>query len=117
MVCQDVLILGRITCMIDTLNGNVIGIACSKLYVLFKTLRLVQNFTSCSKLYVLYPRQNLSSHRLRTNVNENNKFSSLSNSCHVSMIFTLVDMLFACSKMSAGHFASLKDRSTFERIG
>lgn len=40
--------------MIDTLDGNVIGIA-------------------CSKHYVLYPRQNLSLDRLRINVNENNK--------------------------------------------
>jgi len=40
--------------MIDTLDGNVIGIA-------------------CSKHYVLYPRQNLSLDRLRINVKENNK--------------------------------------------
>ncbi len=93
--------------MIDTLDGNVIGIA-------------------CSKHYVLYPRQNLSLDRLRIDVNENNKvFIALkllkrwrsSAHCHVSMIFTLVDMLFAYSKMSAGNFASPKDRSTFERIG
>lgn len=51
MVCQDVLILGRITCMIDILNGNVIGIAWSGSHCrVSKIFMLVNIYLACSNM-------------------------------------------------------------------
>lgn len=55
VVCQDVLTLGRITCMIDTVDGL------RYRHCLFETLRVVSTSETSAR------------HRLRTNMSEDNK--------------------------------------------